>query len=300
MNILIADDDALFLKILRDNLVEWGHEVIVAHDGNEAWAILESDNRPNLAFLDWMMPGIDGIEICKRLRNLDSPSYIWAVLLTAKTKKEDLKKGLEAGADEYLVKPICFDELKLRLKIWQRVIEMQQKILSLASTDYLTGLLNRWSFWERLDKEIKRCNRNREHLGLIVMDLDYFKIINDFYGHQVGDKCLQETASILLKTCRIYDCCGRYGGDEFIIYLPGADMINTFQIAERIRVNLESRKIMDTANAGTVTASFGVTTMEPDHPLSLEKLIKEADDALYCAKLQGRNRVVVYAKNQDK
>lgn len=296
MKVLIADDDALSRRILEDALVEWGYDVIVAHNGNEAWSILEKSDRPNMAVLDWMMPGLDGVEICSRLRNLNSTNYIYVILLTAKNKREDMIKGLESGADDYIIKPFNHEELKSRLKIGQRLIELEQRILRLASTDYLTGLLNRRAFLERLERELNRCQREKSHLGLIIMDIDHFKKVNDNHGHQAGDLVLQELSAALANSCRVYDFFGRYGGEEFILCLPGADRWNTYQIAERMRASVECQKIFlaDKRTSISVTASFGVTAMLPDCPRDSDELIKEADNALYQAKGEGRNRVVMY------
>jgi two-component system chemotaxis response regulator CheY len=299
MKVLIADDDALSRKILQDALLEWGYDIVVARDGKEAWTILERADRPNMAVLDWMMPGMYGVEICSRLRTLNLTNYIYVILLTAKNKREDIIKGLESGADDYVIKPFNYEELKLRLKIGRRIIELEQNIMRLANTDYLTGLLNRRAFLKRMTRELERCQRERAHLGIIIMDIDQFKQINDKYGHQVGDLVLQEVSATLVNSCRGYDFSGRYGGEEFILCLPGADKWSTYQIAERMRSSIECQKILlpDKKNYIKVTASFGVAAMLPDQPKSLDELIKQADDALYQAKNEGRNRVIMCPLN---
>jgi two-component system chemotaxis response regulator CheY len=299
MKVLIADDDALSRKILQDALLEWGYDIVVARDGKEAWTILERADRPNMAVLDWMMPGMYGVEICSRLRTLNLTNYIYVILLTAKNKREDIIKGLESGADDYVIKPFNYEELKLRLKIGRRIIELEQNIMRLANTDYLTGLLNRRAFLKRMTRELERCQRERAHLGIIIMDIDQFKQINDKYGHQVGDLVLQEVSATLVNSCRGYDFSGRYGGEEFILCLPGADKWSTYQIAERMRSSIECQKILlpDKKNYIKVTASFGVAAMLPDQPKSSDELIKQADDALYQAKNEGRNRVIMCPLN---
>jgi len=298
MKVLIADDDALSRKVLYDALLEWGYDITVAHNGDEAWAILENADRPNIAVLDWMMPGMDGVDICRNLRTLNTVNYVYVILLTAKSKREDLIKGLESGADDYIIKPFHYEELKLRLKIGRRIIELEQSILRLASTDYLTGLLNRRAFLERMTREMNRCQREKSQLGIIIMDIDHFKQVNDEYGHQVGDVVLQELSATLANSCRVYDFLGRYGGEEFIICLPGADKWNTYQIAERMRASIESQKICleDNMTEVNVTASFGVASMLPDQNRSSDDLIKQADDALYQAKREGRNRVIMWTQ----
>jgi two-component system chemotaxis response regulator CheY len=268
----------------------------MAHNGNEAWDILEKNDRPNLAVLDWIMPGMDGVEICKRLRKLSLPNYVYVILLTARNKREDVIYGLESGADDYIIKPFHHEELKSRLKIGQRIIELEHRILRLASTDYLTGLLNRRAFLERLERELNRCQREASPMGIIIMDIDHFKKVNDNYGHQAGDLVLQELSTTLVTLCRVYDFIGRYGGEEFIVCLPGADKWNTYQIAERMRSIVENKNILlpDKGTSVSVTASFGIVSMEPGQRKSADRLINEADEALYRAKDQGRNQVVMY------
>lgn len=296
MKVLIADDDALSRKILEDCLSEWGYDILMANNGNEAWDILGNSDRPNMAVLDWMMPGMNGVEICRRLRLLSLPNYVYVILLTARSKREDVINGLESGADDYIIKPFNREELKSRLKIGQRIIELEQRILRLASTDYLTGLMNRRAFLERLERELNRCEREISNMGIIIMDIDHFKRVNDNFGHQVGDLVLQEMSGILVKLCRVYDFIGRYGGEEFIICLPGADKWNTYKIAERMRSTIENNKIFlsDKASSISITASFGISSVEPGQIKSADRLINEADEALYRAKDQGRNRVVMY------
>jgi two-component system cell cycle response regulator len=296
VKVLIADDDALSRKILEDCLSEWGYDIIMANNGNEAWDILENSDRPNMAVLDWMMPGMDGVEICRRLRLLNLPNYVYVILLTARSKREDIINGLESGADDYIIKPFNREELKSRLKIGQRIIELEHRILRLASTDYLTGLMNRRAFLERLERELNRCEREVSNMGIIIMDIDHFKRVNDNFGHQVGDLVLQELSGILAKLCRVYDFIGRYGGEEFIVCLPGADKWNTYKIAERMRSTIENSKIilLDKESSISVTASFGISSLEPGQIKNADRLINEADEALYRAKDQGRNRVVMY------
>jgi two-component system cell cycle response regulator len=296
VKVLIADDDALSRKILEDCLSEWGYDIIMANNGNEAWDILENSDRPNMAVLDWMMPGMDGVEICRRLRLLNLPSYVYVILLTARNKREDVINGLDSGADDYIIKPFNREELKSRLKIGQRIIELEQRILRLASTDYLTGLMNRRVFLERLERELNRCEREVSNMGIIIMDIDHFKRVNDSFGHQAGDLVLQELSTTLVTLCRVYDFIGRYGGEEFIVCLPGADKWNTYQIAERMRSIVENKNILlpDKGTSVSVTASFGIVSMEPGQRKSADRLINEADEALYRAKDQGRNQVVMY------
>ncbi|NLW92008.1 MAG: diguanylate cyclase [Syntrophomonadaceae bacterium] len=295
MRVLVAADDGLSRKILEDYLNSWGYDVVLARNGKEAWDILREDDRPNIAILDGVMPGMDGLEVCERLRSLTLPKYVYVIILTALSSIEDVVKGLVAGADDYIIKPFNHDELKYRLKIGERIIELEQRILCMASTDYLTGMLNRRAFMERLTGEINRARRQQISLGIIIADIDHFKRVNDNYGHQSGDLVLQEVAKLLLSSCRVYDFVGRYGGEEFIACLPAASIEETYAIAERMRQGLESQPIplLDQHTKVSITASFGVTGISGGEA-SADELIRWADDALYKAKNNGRNQVVIY------
>lgn len=296
MRVLIADDDALSRRILEDSLRSWGYDVLITKNGWEAWEELQRDDAPQLVILDWVMPGMDGVDICKKVRTGDSKKYIYIILLTAKTGRKDIIKGLESGADDYIIKPFDPDELRYRLRIGERIIELEQRNMRLASTDYLTGLLNRRSFMESLEAEINRCEREKKPLGIIIADIDHFKEINDSYGHQAGDIVLQGFARNVTKACRLYDFIGRYGGEEFIICLPGADRQETAKIAERIRFTVERYKefIPDKNVCISITASFGVASLDMNAQESVDQLISNADNALYRAKDGGRNRVEIY------
>lgn len=301
MRILVADDDALSRKILEDYLTSWGYETVMVRNGEEAWKILQDENRPNMAILDWVMPGMDGVEVCHQLRLLNLPNYVYVIILTSFGKIEDVVKGLVAGADDYIVKPFHPDELKYRLQIGERIIKLEQRILCMARTDYLTGLLNRRAFMDRLAGEIHRAERQQNRLGIIIADIDHFKNVNDSYGHQAGDLALQEVAKTLQDNCRPYDFIGRYGGEEFIACLPGAGLEDTFLIADRMRAALEQQPIL-LPEAGVelrVTASFGITGLEAGSNGNDDELIRCADDALYNAKGSGRNRVMASKRNNQ-
>lgn len=297
MQVLIADDDALSRRILQDVLTNWGYQTTVTKNGLEAWDALQQHDPPNLVILDWMMPGLDGIDICQRLRQRLNPRYTYVILLTARNRPEDIVKGLEAGADDYMVKPFNPDELKYRLKIGERIIDLEERILGMARTDYLTGLLNRRAFMERLEEEISRSQRSRQGLGVVIADIDHFKTINDRYGHQAGDRVLQQVAGCLQRCCRKYDFAGRYGGEEFILGLPGTGMEETRAAAERVRDAISQCNTLITSRQVEVniTASLGVVAMPPGSLKSSDELISSADTALYLAKNGGRNQVAVAA-----
>lgn len=294
MKVLIAEDEPISRRVLTDALVSWGYEVVVTKRGDEAWEVLKSENSPNLVILDWMMPGMDGVEICQKVRSQYKPNYVYIILLTARNRKEDIIEGLESGADDYMVKPFYYEELKYRLKIGERIVELEQRIMKMAMTDYLTGLLNRRAFMERLMAELKRANREKTCMGIIIADIDHFKDVNDTYGHQAGDKILQDFSRCLSLACREYDFIGRYGGEEFIICLPGADEEHTLSTAERLRQAVEKNctLLANGTNKVFVTASFGVAAINAGQHLTIDELISRADNALYLAKGDGRNRVM--------
>ncbi|WP_041077522.1 diguanylate cyclase [Thermotoga caldifontis] len=291
--VLVADDDKLYRVILEDSLKKWGYNVITAEDGYEALQMLEQPDGPQLAVIDWVMPGLEGPEVCRRVRQQRKMGYIYIILLTGKDAKEDILKGFEAGADDYMVKPFDPEIMRYKLKIGERIIRMENELFQLATTDHLTGLLNRRSFMDRLEAELNRCIRLRRPLGLLIADIDFFKKINDTYGHRVGDEVLKNFAVILKKNLRAYDFAGRYGGEEFIVCLVECDIEESFKVAERLRTAIQSQPMFQTEDEREifVTASFGVTALGQE-PKNIDQLIKEADEALYEAKRSGRNRTV--------
>ena len=223
MEILIAEDEPISRRLLEFTLRRWGYEVTTAADGSEAWEMLQSPAPPSLVISDWMMPGMDGLELCHRIRSREQPGYTYLIILTARGKKEDVIKGLEAGADDYLVKPFDQEELRCRIKIGERIINLEHRILLLANTDALTGILNRRAFMEKMEIEVERAIRENSPLSLIIADLDHFKQVNDRYGHQVGDLVLQGLRQAVSAQTRPYDFLGRYGGEEFSMGFPGVD-----------------------------------------------------------------------------
>ena len=301
MKILVVDDSALFRAILKETLERWGYDVICAKDGNEAWEILKN-GEARIVLTDWIMPGMSGIELCRMVRQSDMPRYIYIIILTVKNSKKEIIDGLSAGADDYLIKPIDYDELRVRLSIGMRILNLEERLLEankkieeLASLDALTGLLNRRYLMQRIESEIQRATREKVPLSLIISDIDKFKSVNDIYGHQVGDRILKEFAKCLISSVRVYDVIGRYGGEEFIIVLPGVDVQNSIVIAERLRENVEALEIdINAVSKLRITASFGISTMISEGKEDIDSLIKKADEALYFAKQHGRNKVCHY------
>jgi len=293
MKILIAEDEPVSRRLLESFLVKWGYDVMVTCDGSEAWEALHEPESPNMVVSDWMMPEMDGLELCRKIRKMDRSGYIYFILLTAKGRKKDLIQGLEAGADDFLIKPFDKEELKYRIRIGERIIKLERRILDLAATDPLTGVLNRRAFIERLEQEIERSRRGNAPLSLIMADIDYFKRVNDRYGHQTGDIALQRFADQLTTSLRVYDFTARYGGEEFFLCLPGADGSQAGSVAERLRKRVEEMEVVfpDGSRSIRITASFGVACFLPEPQESIDSIIKRADEAMYRAKNEGRNRV---------
>jgi len=298
-SILVADDSLVSRRLLEAVLRKWGFDVVLVSSGTEAWQVLQREDAPKLAILDWMMPGLSGPEVCSLVReNRASAAYTYIILLTSRNEKEDLIAGMEAGADDYLVKPFDNNELKVRLGPGRRIVELQSQLLAAqealrvqATQDSLTGLWNRPTIHEILARELSRSVREEIPLGIIMGDLDHFKDVNDTHGHQAGDHVLREVAQRMGNSIRVYDAAGRYGGEEFLLILPGCDEESTLQTAERIRTQLTQFPIeTGEGESLTITASFGGTALPRGVETSPETLIKLADTALYRAKQAGRNR----------
>jgi two-component system cell cycle response regulator len=298
VKILIADDSIVSRHLLEATLRKWGYEVTVACDGVEALEILQQEDAPALAILDWMMPGMTGLEVCRRLRQVSREPYTYILLLTSKSQKEDLIEGMEAGADDYITKPFDQHELQVRLRAGTRLVDLQAELLSArealreqATKDSLTHLWNRSSILEHLARELSRAVREKGPVGVVMVDLDHFKSVNDTYGHLAGDAVLCEAARRMQNAMRPYDSIGRYGGEEFLILLPGCDEQASLSQAERMRKQLAQPSMSLNETSICVTASFGATAAIPGQSWTQEGLIRKADEALYLAKKLGRNRV---------
>jgi diguanylate cyclase (GGDEF)-like protein len=297
--VLLAEDDPMFRKILQRWLETWGYQVIVAEDGEKAWSILQQEHPPELLILDWVMPGLDGTELCRRIRSRQQTSYQYILLVTAKDDGRDVVTALEAGADDYLTKPFDRSELRARLRVGSRILTLQDDLIHAreelrfqATHDALTGIWNRGAFLELLQREIERAVRSQTSTGLLMLDLDNFKKINDTYGHLAGDAVLKEVASRISQVVRSYDFVGRYGGEEFLVLLPGSDKEHAQQSAERIRSEIAKDPFLTAGAETSVTASIGVTAATVN-TISGKEILAIADSALYEAKRAGRNCTVV-------
>jgi len=302
LQVLIAEDDRVSRRILQSTLAKWGYDVVVTRDGDQAWSVLQRPDAPSLAIVDWMMPGLDGLELCRRVRERHEPSrsYTYIILLTGNSQREDIITGMDAGADDYVTKPFDSGELRARLRAAQRVLDLEAQLLQSqqalqhqANHDSLTGLLNRSAILGILVKELTRAQREGKPVAVILADIDYFKRINDTHGHEAGDVALRETARTMQAAMRPYDTIGRYGGEEFLIVMPGCDEPTAAQRAEGIRRSVGKAEIIAAGQAISLTVCMGVTAWHEGSPVSTDTLIQAADAAMYSAKRSGRNRVVM-------
>lgn len=292
MRVLLAEDELVSSRKLVSMAKSWGYEPILVNDGSKAWEVLQQPDAPRLAVLDWMMPGLDGLQVCRLLRERGEP-YVYVLLLTSRSDKEDVVVGLAAGADDYVTKPYRPLELRHRLSTGRRIIELQEQIRALARRDALTGLLNRGAVLEVFTNEVVRARREHTPLSIIMVDFDHFKRVNDTYGHLAGDAVLREIARRMSEQVRPYDAVGRYGGEEFLLVLPNCAHDEAVEVAERLRVRAVSEPVVFEGTSITVAISLGLACQArilSDEP---EPLIAAADAALYEAKRTGRNRFCV-------
>ena len=298
--ILLAEDDPVTRMLMTRFLKKAGYEVDAVANGSEALDRMTKRYYPMLV-TDWEMPEMDGVALCKAVRNMQLDGYVYALLLTARDAKEHIIAGLEAGADDYLVKPVHEAELIARLNAGRRILNLEhslrvanQRNRILSITDALTGSYNRRYLMEQLPRELERCRRYGYPLSVIMSDVDHFKDINDAHGHAAGDEVLQQFAARAQKSIRSNsDWVSRYGGEEFLIVLPETSHEGAMNVAEKIRTLIGSTPFTTRAGDAVVTASFGVASTGasgPDIALKVDALIRIADECLYRSKQDGRNR----------
>jgi diguanylate cyclase (GGDEF)-like protein len=301
MRILVADDNGVSRHIICSFLREWGHEVVSAKDGNEAFEALQFDTEISLALLDWMMPGLDGLQVCRKLRAMFDRPYTYMISITSKCQKQDLVCALEAGFDDFLTKPVDPAELNARLLVGGRIIDLQKRLMQnceqsqfKATHDSLTGIWNRGAIMEFLRAQLATAIRRPSNLALLMADVDHFKVINDTYGHAAGDSVLIHLSKLMNSVLRASDWLGRYGGEEFLIVASECSPKDASQLAERLRVAISDNP----ASYGKLkifpTISIGIANTCSFPSPNVEALISLADSALYLAKSNGRNRVEAF------
>lgn len=291
VSILLVEDSVIDTHQIASYLRQWRLQFKAVADGMEAWRVLQEADSPRLILLDWMLPGMDGIELCHKIRSLAADgSYFYTVMLTAKDRRQDLLTAMAAGADDYLAKPVDPAELKARVLVGMRILDLQRSLKFAANHDFLTKLLNRAETLAGLNRELARSERNGQSVAVILADIDHFKQINDTHGHAAGDEALKEVARRLKGELRPYDLAGRYGGEEFLLILPGCSLKAAMNRAEQLR-SAVSRNFHTSFGTLPVTLSMGVAVNCSIAPVSISELLQQADQALYRAKGMGRNCV---------
>ena len=310
MRILIVDDSATIRAGLRSLLEKMGHAVAEADDGAQALAAYRSD-KPELVLIDVMMPVMDGYEAARRMRETSPDEWVPIIFLSSKEADQDLDRAIEAGGDDYLIKPVSFVVLNAKIRALQRIETMRNKLLDmsrelaaanrelekLSRQDGLTGIANRRYFDSYLLAEVRRAARDRQPLSLILADVDHFKAFNDRFGHQAGDDCLRQVAAALNSVGRRpADLVARYGGEEFAMVLPGTVLDGAVEVAQAMSRGIADLGITHARSGPSqnVTLSLGIVSLIPDRDTTPEDLIQRADQALYQAKQQGRDRFVVF------
>ena len=298
--VMIVEDDPVSREVVAHLLRRREYQVVETADGREALELLSPEVKMVVA--EWMMPNLDGLELCRRLKSPDLAGYRYVIMVTSKAEKEDIVEALEAGADDYIIKPVDHDELLARIRAGERIVQLEraladawEKAQGEAERDSLTGLYNRRHFDERLAGELRRAERERSRVALLMLDLDHFKHINDTYGHAVGDEVLRHVAKIIAREVRVgTDVPARYGGEEFAVIAPGTNLLGAESLAERIRTRVAELRVPVGDQLVSVTVSVGVAVFDPrvttrDEPV--RALVEAADQRLYQAKHAGRNRV---------
>lgn len=291
--VLVVDDNHLNVRLLVDILEDEGFEVISTYEALNVLRIAHEEN-PDIILLDIMMPEMDGFQVCRLLKKDYETKDIPVIMVTAKMQSSDLKQALEAGAVDYIRKPIDEIEVVARVKAALRVKRQQDELKEMAMKDGLTGIYNHSLLMEFLRKEYNKHIRSMEDFCFVMLDIDHFKKVNDTYGHTAGDFVLKELSGVLLKELRKSDIVGRYGGEEFGIILPGANEADALKICERIRSRIEEHEFRLGDDVIRITVSIGIFCKKPNTVEAAPEIAKNADAALYMAKSNGRNRVELF------
>ncbi len=294
MRILVAENDPVVLGLLEDNLTQWGYEVVICGDGADAWRVLQEDDPPTLALLEWDLPEIDGPRICQQYRELEGRPYVYTILLTNERPKDQMLKGLEAGADEYIVKPVDVYELQVRMRAGSRIVRLQEAFLSVlklseheAAHDPLTGLWNRPAVADLLLKELGRSKRDKAPVGVIAAGLDQSDRLAQRYGEMTRDSILREVVLRIHSTVRSYDLVGRVGDEDFLIVAPGCDRETARLLAERLSSSVRRFRAAIGDVIVPLTMSCGVVSGDGAKHRNAESLMKLAEKALSTARKQG-------------
>ena len=297
IKVLVADDSAVSRKLVEHTLYEEQYSLIFAKSGRETLELF-AEHHPDIVIVDWIMPDLTGLEICQHIRSKARTSYTYVILLTGKSGKESVVEGLAAGADDYLTKPFHDEELIARVGVGLRIMGLQREIEAknlllkeLALTDALTGLPNRRAIEDWATRQLSGAARYGFSFWVALADLDHFKSINDTYGHFAGDTVLKTFSGILKSNSRQSDICGRIGGEEFLLVLTHTTEENAKVVIDRVRVALEATQFDFDGNSPKVTASFGLAGFIGTRAPNFNRLVAQADAALYSAKRQGRNRL---------
>ena len=296
MKLLLVVAEQISGHALGETLRKLGHDVTVLDNGQQAWDAWRNEEYPVL-ICDWTIPELDGPTLCRKIRAEQSVNYTYVILLATQSGMGVYVEGVDAGADDLITKPFDEELLAARLHVAQRMLALHAALRLQATHDPLTGLLNRGAILDGLERELQRASREGGCIGVIMVDIDHFKQINDLHGHLVGDAVLQESARRMHSVLRSYGQIGRYGGEEFLLVVPGHDETLASAVAERIRTCLCATPILTSAGALPVTISLGVVTTQGDRLERADQLIAAADGALYCAKHAGRNRVEVFDRS---
>lgn len=299
--VLVADDDPVSRVLLLNLLTKWGYDAEVVGDGVEAWLALRKEDAAKLVIIDWMMPGLDGLDVVRELRAKNPASYTYVLMLTSRKQQEDILAAMEAGVDDYLKKPFDAQELRARLRVGDRILGLEQRLVKALETsefrathDSLTGLYNRGAILDSLKREMCRREREQSALGICIVDLDRFKSVNDSYGHLAGDEVLKHVARCMENSVRPYDSVGRFGGEEFLVIAPNCDLQETTRLAERMRQIVSADEVQIDGHSIGVTISLGAGAVSQHNGnVAATALLQATDAALYRAKQRGRNRVEV-------